>query len=339
MREGGIVRFEWPLALLFLLLVPLALAGYVIAQRRPPRYALAFPNLEVLATVVDRSGAWRRWVPPALFLIALAVLAVALARPHVAVMTEREQATVVLAIDSSGSMMADDVPPNRLAAAQAAIRTFLDELPPKFRVGMVAFAAEAQVVAPATTDRELVRSSLDFLVPSRGTAIGDAVARAAEVAHDAVRPQGERTLASFAAPAPGSDAPPAAILLLSDGFQTEGVLQPLDGAAEARALGIPVYTIALGTDEGIVEFGFGLERREIPVPPDRETLRQIAAETNGRYFDAPTAMALKAAYEELGSLLSEEEGEAEATFAFLGVGAALALAAAALSALWFSRIP
>jgi Ca-activated chloride channel homolog len=333
------VSFEWPLALLFLLVLPLALAGYLLAQRRPSRYGLTFPNLEVLAGVVERSGAWRRWLPPALFLIAVAALAVALARPHVDVTTEREQATVVLAIDSSGSMLADDVVPNRLAAAQASVRTFLADLPPKFRVGMVAFAAEAQVVAPATTDRELVRSALEYLVPLRGTAIGDAVARSAEVARDAIRPRGERTLASVSAPSPQRNAPPAAILLLSDGFQTAGVLQPLEGAARAKELGIPVYTIALGTDEGIVEFGFGPDRREIPVPPDRETLRQIAEQTNGRYFDAPSADALKAAYEELGSLLAEEPGKAEATFVFVAVGAALALVAAALSTLWSSRIP
>jgi Ca-activated chloride channel homolog len=330
------MRFEWPLALLALLVVPLAAALYVWAQRRPSRYALAFPNLDVLATVVDRSGAWRRWVPPVLFLLALAALGLGLARPHVDVMTDREQATIMLAIDSSGSMLAEDVEPTRLEAAQAAVRTFLDGLPPKFRVGMVTFAAETEVVAPPTTDRELVLSALDFLAPLRGTALGDAVARAAEEARDSIGPERDGRLASITtAPARSGDRPPAAVLLLSDGFQTAGVLEPLDGAARARELGIPVYTIALGTDEGIVDFGF----RQIPVPPDRETLRQIAQETNGRYFDAPTADALKAAYAELGSLLAQEPGEDEATFAFLAAAGALALLAAGLSAVWFSRIP
>jgi Ca-activated chloride channel homolog len=334
------VSFQWPLALLFLLLVPLMLALYVLVQRRPSRYALSYSNLDVLASVVDRSGAWRRWIPPALFLLALTVLAVALARPQVRATQEREQATIVLAIDSSGSMVADDVAPTRLDAAKAAVNTFLDGLPPKFRVGMVTFAAEAELVAPVTTDRELVRGALDFLIPLRGTAIGDAVARAAEEARDAVGPERERRLASIrtAAARPRSG-PPAAVLLLSDGFQTAGVLDALDGAARAKELGIPVYTIALGTDEGIIEFGFGPERRVIPVPPDRETLRLIAQETNGRYFDAPTAPALQAAYAELGSLLARQPGETEATFALLAVAAALGLAAAALSAVWFSRIP
>jgi Ca-activated chloride channel homolog len=190
------MRFEWPLALLALLVIPLALAAYLFAQRRPSRYALAYTNLDVLASVVDKSGAWRRWLPPVLFLLALAALAVGLARPHVDVMRDREQATIVLAIDSSGSMLAEDVAPTRLEAAQAAVRRFLDQLPPKFRVGMVTFAAEPEVVAPPTTDRELVLSALDFLAPLRGTAIGDAVARAAEEARESVGPEGDARLAS-----------------------------------------------------------------------------------------------------------------------------------------------
>jgi Ca-activated chloride channel family protein len=342
------MSFEWPLALLSLLLVPAALLFYLLVQRRPSSYAVAFPNLGVLESVVERGGGWRRWVPPAFFLLALTALCLALARPEVNVTVQREQATIVLAIDSSGSMLADDVAPSRLEAAKAAVRTFLGDLPAKFRVGMVTFAADTQVVAPPTTDREIVGSSLDFLVPLRGTAIGDAVAKSAEVARDAVGPQANRGLASVgsapAAPqaqlaADGSPSAPAAVLLLSDGFQTAGLLQPLEGAARAKELGIPVYSIALGTDEGVLDFGFGGEDRQIPVPPDRETLRAIAEQTGGKYYDAVSAEALQAAYADLGSILEGEPGETEATFAFLAVAAVLALLAGGLSALWFSRIP
>jgi Ca-activated chloride channel family protein len=334
------MSFVWPLALLTLLLVPLALGVYLIVQRRPPRYAVAFPNLGVLATVVG-GGGWRRWVPPALFLLALGALGIAMARPNVNVTVQREQATIVLAIDSSGSMRAEDVAPTRMGAAQAAVRRFLDGLPPKFRVGMVTFAGEAQVVAPPSTDRELVLSSLDYLIPLRGTAIGDAVARAAEVARQAVGPEGERELASVqtVAPAPPKVEAPAAVLLLSDGFQTAGLLQPLEGAARAKELGIPVYSIALGTDEGVLDLSFAGEARRIPVPPDRASLRAIAEQTGGKYYDAPSAEALEAAYSDLGSLLEGEPGKAEATFAFLAAAAALALLAGGLGALWFSRIP
>lgn len=330
------MRFEWPVALLSLALVPLVLAAYVLVQRRPSRYAVVFPNLDVLAGVVERREAWRRWVPPAVFLLALALLGIALARPHVAITVDRERGTVVLGVDTSASMLADDVSPTRLQAAQGAVHTFLDDLPGSFRVGMVAFAGDAQVVAPVTSDRSIPRQAVDYLVPLRGTAIGDAVARAAELASEAVGGPGSRQLASLTTASRRGTGPPAAVLLLSDGYQTAGTLFPLDGAARARELGIPVYTIALGTDEGTLSFGDG---REIHVPPDRETLRRIAEETNGRYFDAPTAEALRSAYAELGSLLAEEPGETEATFAFLAAAAVLGLLAAGLSALWLSRIP
>ena len=337
------MSFEWPLGLLALLVVPLALAGYLLVQRRPARYALTFTNLDVLASVASRSSAWRRYLPLALFLAALAALALGVARPEVTVTGKREEATIVLAIDSSGSMMADDVRPTRLDAAQAAVRTFLDRLPTKYRVGMVTFAAEAQVVAPVTTDRGIVRESLDYLVPLRGTAIGDAIKRAAELGQEAVGAnQGRVTIAlRTAAPTPPAQSgrSPVAILLLSDGFQTAGMLSPLQGAQAARRLGIPVYTIALGTPNGVLELDFEGYRRRIPVPPDRATLRQIAEASGGEYFDAPSARALQAAYEKLGSLLSREPEELEATFALLGAGAALLLAAGVLSALWSSRLP
>jgi Ca-activated chloride channel homolog len=340
------VSFQWPWALAALLVVPLALAGFVWWQRRPSRYALAYPNLDVLASVAGGERDWRRWLAPALFLLALAASAVALARPERPVTVDREQATVVLAIDSSGSMLADDVAPSRLEAAKVAVTRFLAQLPPKYRVGMVTFAGDVQVVAQPTTDHELVRSSLDFLVPLRGTAIGDAVSHAAEVARDAVGPQSKRDLASFggpqaAAPAPGSGpSSPAAVLLLSDGFQTAGLLQPLDGAARAKELGIPVYSIALGTDDGVLDFGgYGGDERRIPVPPDRETLRMIAEETGGKYYDAPSADALSAAYDDLGSLLQSEPGKDEATHLFLALAALLAIAALGTTMVVSSRIP
>jgi Ca-activated chloride channel homolog len=336
------MTFLWPLGLLALLVVPLAAAAYWLIDRRPSRYALAFPNVDVLAAVVE-SGGWRRRVPPALFLLALVAAGIALARPERDVMVDREQATIVLAVDSSGSMLAEDVRPSRLAAAQASIRTFLDDLPEQFRVGMIAFAEEAQVVAPVTANREPVREAVDFLFPMRGTAIGDAVERAAELAQEATGTQAETQISGFGLAAPAdSDSgqrPPAAVLLLSDGFQTAGLLGPLDGAARAKELGIPVYTIALGTADGVIDLSFGGEARRIPVPPDRETLRLIAEETGGKYFSAPSAGALRAAYSDIGSLLAREPGKDEATYAFVLAAGLLALGAAALSALWLSRIP
>jgi Ca-activated chloride channel homolog len=332
----------WPLGLLALLVVPLAAAAYWLVDRRPSRYALAFPNVEVLAAVSESEGKWRRLIPPALFLLALVAAALALTRPQLDVMVDREQATIVLAVDSSGSMLAEDVAPSRLSAAKASIRTFLDDLPGKFRVGMVSFAEEAQVVAPVTSNRQPVREAVDFLFPMRGTAIGDAVARAAELAREATGEQAETQISGFGLAQSDSDSgtkSPAAVLLLSDGFQTAGLLPPLDGAARAKELGIPVYTIALGTADGVIDLSFGGEARRIPVPPDRETLRLIAEETGGKYYNAPSAEALESAYSDLDSLLSREPGKDEATYAFVLVAGLLGLGAAVMSALWTSRIP
>jgi Ca-activated chloride channel family protein len=335
------MTFLWPLGLLALLVVPLAALAYWLVDRRPSKYALAFPNVDVLAEVAESDG-WRRRTPPALFLLALVAAGVALARPQLDVMVDREQATIVLAVDSSGSMLADDVRPSRLAAAQASIRTFLDDLPDQFRVGMVSFAEEAQVVSPVTSNRQPVRDAVEFLFPMRGTAIGDAVARSAELAQEATGQQAETEISGFGLAQSDSDSgtkPPAAVLLLSDGFQTAGLLAPLDGAARAKELGIPVYTIALGTADGVIDLSFGGEARRIPVPPDRETLRLIARETGGKYYAAPSAEALKGAYSELGSLLSREPGKDEATYAFVLAAGLLGLGAAVFSLLWFARIP
>jgi Ca-activated chloride channel homolog len=338
------MSFTWPLGLLALLVVPLVLAGYLLVQRRPPRYAVSYTNVDVLASVLPAANPWRRWVPPALFLLALTALALAAARPNVTVDGTRENATVVLAVDSSGSMLADDVEPTRLAAAQSALSTFLDDLPSQFRVGAVAFAGEPQVIAPVTRDRGIVRESLQFLSPLRGTAIGDAVVRSAEMAAEAIgrRPPGGRTTIAFEtgnAPTPDPRETPAAVLLLSDGSQTTGFATPTEGAARAKEMGIPVYTIALGTPEGQLELTYGGIRRVIPVPPDRPTLRRIAETTGGKFYDAPSAEALSAAYSDLDSLLSTEPEEMEATFALLGIAAALVVAAAAASAVFAGRLP
>jgi Ca-activated chloride channel homolog len=335
------MSFLWPLGLLALLVVPVAALAYWLVERRPSKYALAFPNVDVLAEVAE-SGGWRRRIPPALFLLALVAAGVALARPQVKVTVDREQATIVLAVDSSGSMLADDVRPSRLAAAQSSIRQFLDDLPDQFRVGMVSFAEEAQVVSPVTSNRQPVRDAVEYLFPMRGTAIGDAVARAAELAQEATGQQAQTQISGFGLAQSDSDSgtkPPAAVLLLSDGFQTAGLLAPLDGAARAKELGIPVYTIALGTADGVIDLSFGGEARRIPVPPDRETLRLIARDTGGKYYAAPSAEALRGAYSDLGSLLSREPGKDEATYAFVLAAGLLGLGAAVLSLLWFARIP
>jgi Ca-activated chloride channel homolog len=320
------ITFVWPLMLLTLLLVPLAVVGYVLIQRRRVKYAARFTNLNLLANVVDRSPGWRRHLPPAFALAALSALLVCLARPQTTEAIPRKRTTVVLAIDVSGSMAATDVSPTRLAAAREAAKTFLDQLPKGVRVGVVSFSSIAQVVTPATDNRNLVVAALDSLRPGGGTAIGDAIQRSVAVG-------------KAARGAAGGKRRPFSILLLSDGANSTG-LPPLQGASLARKAKAPVYTIALGTPNGVVrqvdEFG---QVRTIPVPPDPDTLRRVAEQTSGRFFGAPSEQDLKAVYERLSARVGFIEVRHEVSYAFAGAAAALLLAAGTLSALWFGRIP
>jgi Ca-activated chloride channel homolog len=337
------MSFGHPLLLLTLLVLPVAAAVYLYFERRPMRYAMTFTNLDVLASVAG-GRSLRRYVPPVLFILALASLCFALARPHRSTLVASDNATVILVVDVSGSMRATDVKPTRLGAAQAAVRAFLKDVPKRVKVGLIAFAREPEVAAPPTSDRDLVLTSLDsigYFSGFGGTAIGDALAAAVELAGPTV-PPGAQTIAYVAAPATKS---PVSILFLSDGHQTRGVLQPLEGAQRARTAGIPVYTIALGTPTGVLDrgsfgggggFGGG---GQIPVPPDPETLSDIARMTGGEFFEARSSRALSAAYSNLGSRLGREPGRIEITYQFLGLGAALLLAAGLLSAFVSPRLP
>jgi Ca-activated chloride channel family protein len=328
------VSFVSPQLLWGLLLVPALLAGYVVLQRRRMRYALRFTNVDLLANIVAESPRWRRHVPPALFLLALAALLVAMARPQLVTEVPREEASVVLAMDVSGSMQATDVSPTRLRAAQGAANRFLDRVPEELRVGLVAFSSEAQLRVPPTDQHDLVRESLDRLQAEGGTAIGDAVAVATDLATTA----GEGELASDGQES--EDGPPLVVLLLSDGAPSPDTLDPIEAAQRAKAAGIPVYTIALGTDEGTVEVVDELGFTEtIDVPPDRETLAQIARVTGAASFSAPTEQALDAVYDRLGSSIGYEEELREITYAFAAGGLVLLVVAGSLSALWFNRLP
>ena len=320
------MSFASPWLLLGLLTLPLLVLGYRVLQRRPSRYAVRYTNLDVLASVVESTRSWRRYAGLALFLLALAALLVGFARPSMNRLADREEATIVLVIDVSGSMQAEDVEPTRLEAAQKVVREFLRGLPKRFQVGVVAFSETAEVAAPATDDRQLAIDAIDYLFPQRGTAIGDGIARGVEVAR-----------AAEARPAAAER--PAAILLLSDGSQTEGVLLPLEGAARAKSFKIPIYTIALGTPEGVVEFNRFGGSRIIPVPPDKPTMRQIAATTGGRFYEAESAGDLRDAYDKMGSLVSKVERKQEVTFAFLAGGLVLLLAASAIAVITFPRLP
>jgi Ca-activated chloride channel family protein len=241
----------------------------------------------------------------------------------------RSEGTVILLVDVSRSMVATDVKPSRLGAARAAIRLFLNKLPSRFAVGIVAFSTEAQVVSPITTDRQATRQAVDYLLPESGTAIGDGIAEAVRVGLAY-----ERTLQEHS-----GDPPPVTILMLSDGAQRNGVLLPAQGAERAKRAGMRIYTVALGTPNGTVSFGFGPFAQTISVPPDPATLRQISQITGGRSFRAPSANALRTAYTTIGTRVTTAPVKTEATAAFVAAGAGLLLLAGLLSALWAPRLP
>lgn len=320
------MSFAWPLALLTLLLVPLAVGGYVLLERRRRAQAAVFATPALVPNLVGRDPGRLRHLPPALALLALAFLAAGLARPHATVSVRQEQATVVLAMDTSRSMVATDVPPTRLAATQRAVRRFLGRLPEGYRVGMVSFAQSATTVLPATPNRPAAQAALRNLRTGEGTALGEGIARAIQVAQKVPAEEGRK--------------PPASILVLSDGAQTQGVLEPQAAARRARKLRIPVYTVAFGTDQGVVEVvddnGF---RQRVTVPPDPPTLREVSQLTGGRFYAAPNAAQLNAVYEELGSRIGSVKKEREITAAFAAGGAFLLLAAGGVSAFLFGRLP
>jgi Ca-activated chloride channel family protein len=253
-------------------------------------------------------------------------------------------------------MQADDVKPTRLAAAQEAVRKFVDRAPKRLRIGLVVFAGEAQVATPPTDDHALVKQAVDEIGEFQvfgGTAIGDALAASVDLAQQSLS-DGQATIAHRAAPADDTKGL-ASILFLSDGAQTRGTLLPEEGAARAKEAGIPVYTVALGTPQGVIRgfgpggggggggggappFGFG-GNEVIPVPPDPVTLNAIARTTGGRFTEARTAGELEKTYENLGSKLGQEPGKSEITFLVLALAGALVVAASVLSALWSPRLP
>jgi Ca-activated chloride channel family protein len=311
------VSFQAPAFLLALLLVPLAAVAYGAAQRRRRAAANGFASPAVRASALPRTPGWRRHAPIALYGIALAALAVALARPEATIAVPAEQATVVLATDRSGSMRATDVAPSRWAAVINAAERFLDRVPDRVKVGAVAFNGRPSVLEAPTTDRAPVREAIRATQAKGGTATGEGLATALELTRRG-----------------GRERPPAAIVLISDGDSTKG-RDPVEVAREAGRLRIPVYTVALGTASGSV---VGADGARHAAPPDPETMRAIADAAGGRSFAVADADGLATVYERLGSQLATERKPREITAAFAG-GALLFVAGGALLSLhWFRRL-
>lgn len=323
------MSFREPAFLTGLILLPLALLLYGALQRRRREAAAAFASPALMPNVVTGSPGWRRHLPAALTLLALGALVLALARPERTVAKPKRQATVMLVTDVSGSMSAADVEPDRLAAAQAAAKTFVSEVPDTFRIGLVTFNQYAELRLPPTSERSEIEPVIDGLVADGGTAMGDGLRRGLDAVEGQLRSQR----------ATGDKRSPAAVVLLSDGKNTAGETSPLDAARRARELRVPIYAVALGTPEGSITLtdpgGF---EQTIPVPPDPETLKEVARITRGRFFDAPSAEQLKSVYETLGTRIGFEESKQEVSAAFAGGGLLLLVLGGALGVRWFGRV-
>jgi Ca-activated chloride channel homolog len=345
------MKFLWPEFLWLLLALPLLVALYVWALRRKKKTALRYASLSIVKDAMGPGQALRRHLPPALFLLALAAMLIAAARPQAVVTLPSNQQTIILAMDVSGSMRATDVKPSRLEAAQSAAKKFIGELPRNVKVGIVAFAGSAQVAQLPTTNHEDLITAIDRFQLQRATATGNAIvismatlfpddgieletftagssrSRGFAIDHDR-KPTKEITPVK-----PGSYTS-AAIIMLTDGQRTTGV-DPLEAVKLATDRGVRVYTVGIGTVEGET---IGFEGWSMRVRLDEETLKQIASKTNAEYFYAGSSQDLHKVYETLSSKLTMEKKETEISALFALAAAALALLAAGLSVYWFNRI-
>jgi Ca-activated chloride channel homolog len=299
------MSFRWPELLWAVLLVPLVLLVWMRGERRRGQRAVVFGNPALLPNMVTARPGWRRVVPIILYLLAATVLLLALARPEATAQVPRDQATIMLVMDTSRSMLNTDVSPTRIEAAREAGAAFLEEIPDRFQVGLVTFAGAPSVQALPTTDKEVIRTALRNAPVRGGTAIGDAIIRALQ----ASRPRD----------AANDERPPTAILLLTDGDSRSGTPTAV-AAQQAREEKVPVFTVALAS-----------------LPPP--ALEQIAEISGGQAFTAPTSEQLNAVYRDLGTRLTYVEEKRELTSYFMGGAAILLLLGAAASITWFLRLP
>lgn len=368
------MTFIWPELLWLLLLIPLLVWGYVWILRRRKRATLRYANLAMVKAAMGKSSAWRRHVPPVLMLLALSVLIVAVARPAAVLTLASARATVILAMDVSGSMGADDVKPSRIAASQAAAKKFIADQPLDVQIGLVEFASIALLAQQPTIDREPLYAAIDNFELRRGTAVGSGIltslrtifpdqdfgsaanggfvgpggggASSAAMGFNLgpAMGGGSDSKSLFGSGRPG-DVPPhtpvqpgtyqnAVIILLTDGATTAGP-DPLAAGQTAADYGVKVFTVGFGTGDGAI-VGFG--GREMRAQLDEPTLKTIAQTTTGSYFAAKSADDLTKVYDSLSTKLVGEKKLTEIAFIFAGIGALLALAAAGLSLLWFGKL-
>jgi Ca-activated chloride channel homolog len=316
------ITFASPIALLGLALIPIAMLLQRMFRRRAQKYAVRYTGVGTLREVLGTTPIWRRHLPAALALLAMACLVLALAKPNRTVAVPAEQASVVLVTDHSRSMMATDVAPTRLEAARSAALRFLSKVPGPVRVGAVAYSDAPDAVQAPTTRRDDVRRIINGLIADGSTATGDALAAALEgISRD--RKNGRR--------------PPAAIVLLSDGKTTTG-RDPLQVARLAGRAKVPIFTVALGTPGATIPNPYPYAS-PLPVPPDPVTLKRIAAESKGHAYTVEDANELQSIYQRLGSSIGTKKRQQEITAVFAIGGLLLLAGAAAASLRWSGRLP
>jgi Ca-activated chloride channel family protein len=319
------VSFDRPLALIALLAVPVLAALWLLNERRRATAAGAFANPALVPNLVSSRPGYRRLLPLGLLLLAVAALVVGFARPHANVSVPRQEATIILDIDVSRSMSAQDVRPTRLDAAKRAADRFLTEIPGKYSVGVVGFGTRAFVALPPTTDRTLAHDALESLAPSEGTAIGDSIALSTQLARRQKTADGVT--------------PPASVLVISDGARDGGRTAPLTAARRARAAHIPVSTVLVGTANGVVTAKLvGGYTEQIRVVPSPGTLSQIAQATGGEFYRSRTSAALTAVYRKLATRVGHKTVRREITDFFAGGAILLLLTGGGLSSVWFRRV-
>ena len=346
------MMFLWPYMLWLLTAVPVIIALYLFLLKRRKKSSLRYPNLALLKEAMGTGRGFRRHLPPLIFLLALTVLIVAMARPSAVVTLPTQHETVILAMDASGSMRATDVEPNRISAAQAAAKSFVADQPRRTRIAVVSFAGTAAVVQAPTENREDLLAALDRFQLQRATAIGSGILVSLKVIFPDIefdlrssdpRPDSARSAPLDQAskpekpafkPVPAGSYGSAVIILLTDGQSNVGP-DPLESARMAAERGVRIYTVGFGTvaGENLRFEGWSMRARL-----NEEVLKKIAEQTQGEYYFAGTAADLKKVYKTLSSRLVFEKQMTEITALFSAAAAVLMLLAGLLSVLWYSRI-
>ncbi|HLG11331.1 MAG TPA: VWA domain-containing protein [Dehalococcoidia bacterium] len=331
------MSFEWPWALLLLVIVPILAGLYVWMQTQRRQYALRYASVSLVQQAVGSGPGRKRHVPAVLYLLAMTALIIGLGRPQATIPVPSNTGTIILSIDVSGSMFAEDVEPNRMEATKAAAREFVEKQPEGVKIGVVSFSDFGALVAPPNEDRKQALEAISRLRPQRGTNIGAGLQVALEAIYED-QADGDPVVTNDPVPTPtlaDLDVPPASIVLVSDGQSNTGP-DPIDIATEAQKAGVKVYTVGIGTEEGTV---LQIQGRNVFTRLDETTLVGMAELTGGRYFNAQDEGDLHAIYDDLSRERVLEDKETEVTFVFAAVALVLSALAGGLGLVWFNRLP